>query len=288
MVKNKYFENCILCGSSEFNSVYEKELEDLVSCKSCKLVFFKKIPSLPELIANYNNYPRHDSISAITLKRYEEILTGFESYKKLNRVIDVGCGNGHLLAVAKKLGWEVFGTEFTDQAVQLCKQKGIHMQEGVLDPKNYEPNSFDCLFFVEVIEHINNPLEELAKFHKLLRPGGVLYITTPNFISYASRTLKSKWTCVEYPEHLTYYTPSTLNKILVKSGFKKISLNTTGLSYSSFKPREEVKSTSNNGNEAIREKTENNFVFSMIKKIVNTGLSATQLGETIKAIYIKK
>jgi SAM-dependent methyltransferase len=251
-------------------------------------VFCDRIPSHSELIAHYNTYPRHDSISRITLKRYEEILNGFRSYKKLNRVIDVGCGNGHLLAVAKKLGWEVFGTEFTDQAVQLCEEKGIQMHKGVLDIKNYKPNSFDCLFFVEVIEHINNPLEELAKFHTLLRPGGVLYITTPNFISYASRTLKSKWTCVEYPEHLTYYTPSTLNKILVKSGFKKISLNTTGLSYSSFKPREEFKSTSNNGNETIREKTENNFVFSMIKKIVNTGLSATQLGETIKAIYIKK
>lgn len=283
----QYFSNCLLCNQTDFIAVYPKSHPDLVQCTKCNFVFFKRIPTLDELISNYNNYPRHDSISPLTIKRYHELLSNFEKYRKTNNVIDVGCGNGHLLAEAKKLKWNSYGTEFTDNAVELCKQKGISMQQGVLDTKHYEESSFDCLFFIEVIEHINNPGEELEKFRKLLRKGGVLYITTPNFSSFSSKYLKDKWTCVEYPEHLSYYTPSTLDKALTKAGFKKESLITSGLSITSFKPKSEIQQNISENNESVRQMTETNFLLSTLKKTINFSLNLTNMGDTIKAVYTK-
>ncbi len=283
----QYFSHCLLCNKTDFTPVYPNTHPDLVQCIGCKFVFFKRIPTTEELINNYNNYPRHDAISPLTIKRYHELLGQFEKYRKTNNVIDVGCGNGHLLAEAKKLNWNSYGTEFTDNAVEICQKKGISMQQGVLNLSKYDPSSFDCLFFIEVIEHINNPAEELEKFRTLLRNGGVLYITTPNFSSFSSKYLKDNWTCVEYPEHLSYYTPSTLDKTLTKAGFKKESLITSGLSITSFKPKAKIQGSISENNESVRQMTETNFIFSTVKKAINFSLNLTNMGDTIKAVYTK-
>lgn len=283
----RYFSHCLLCNNTDLTPLYPTTYPDLVKCKGCKFVFFKRKPTTEELIKNYNNYPRHDELSPLTIKRYHELLGNFEKFRKTNNFIDVGCGNGHLLAEAKKLNWNTFGTEFTDHAVEICKKKGIMMQQGVLNISNYESGSFDCITFIEVIEHINNPEEELEKFRTLLRKGGVLYITTPNFSSFSSKYLKDKWTCVEYPEHLCYYTPTTLDRTLKKAGFKKESIITSGLSVTSFKTKSEIKGSISENNESVRQLTENNKLLSALKKAVNFSLNITNMGDTIKAVYTK-
>ena len=280
-------KKCLLCSGTQFKEVYPYTHPGLVRCLNCSFVFFQNIPTLDELIANYDNYHRRDTISPITLKRYNQLLQRFEKFRKTGKIIDVGCGNGHLLAEAKKNNWDVYGTEFTDRAVELCNNKGIKMHKGVLDVNNYEENSFDCLFFIEVIEHINNPKEELAKFHKILREDGLLYITTPNFNSLSSKHLKDKWSIVEYPEHLAYYTPKTLHNMLKESGFKKLELFTSGLGISSIKTKSEIKGTIAENNEVIRKKTEISPVFITAKKTENLLLKLSGTGDTIKAIYKK-
>src|SRR6185436_15667294 len=100
-----------------------------------------------------------------------------------NNLIDIGSGDGYFPEHAKQHGWNVFGTEFTDAKVEFSRKKGITMHKGVLDVQNYSPGFFDIIISVEVLEHINNPREEIAKFRELLRPGGAVYLTTPNFNS---------------------------------------------------------------------------------------------------------
>jgi 2-polyprenyl-3-methyl-5-hydroxy-6-metoxy-1,4-benzoquinol methylase len=68
------------------------------------------------------------------------------------------------LEVAKRKGWEVYGTEYTDEAVAICAAKGINMIKGKLNPAHYAAESFDIITSFEVIEHINNPNEELSNF----------------------------------------------------------------------------------------------------------------------------
>ena len=108
---------------------------------------------------------------------------------------------------------------YTD--IEICRKKGISMHKGVLNTENYEEESFDIITSFEVIEHINNPIPELKNFYKLLRKGGLVYLTTPNFNSLLRYRLKSEYNVICYPEHLSYYTPKTLKKGVFKYRISK-------------------------------------------------------------------
>ncbi len=202
----------------------------MVKCLACSFVFAQRIPTVAELEKHYEGYRRNDYLSPLTIKRYEELLDKLEPYRKTNNLIDVGCGIGYFLEVAKKRGWNVYGTEYTDSAVEICESKGISMKKGELNPDNYPEGFFDIITSFEVIEHINNPCQELLKFNKILRVGGCVYITTPNFNSLLRYVLKQDYSVITYPDHLSYYTPKTLKKVFSDNGFHKKWIKTIGIS----------------------------------------------------------
>ena len=188
----------------------------------CKFFFSKRIPSSDELQKNYETYGRNDYLSPITIKRYNELLDYFKRYRRNNRILDVGCGIGYFLEIAKKRGWDVYGSEYTEEAVETCTKKGILMNLGALKASDYESNFFDIITSFEVIEHINNPVSEIKTIHQILRPGSLVYLTTPNFNSLSRYILKDKWDIIRYPEHLCYYTPSTLFYLLTQYNSKAV------------------------------------------------------------------
>jgi len=287
---NKHI-SCLQCNSKSLKPLTRYSKAYLVQCNQCSFIFSEKIPTTSELIAHYNTYHRDDSISSITLKRYEELTSNMNYFKKNNTWLDVGCGNGHLLSVSKKNGWDAYGVEFTETAVAISRAKGITVFKGELDIKDYTENKFDVITFIEVLEHINNPNQELSAFNYLLRKGGALYITIPNFNSLSRFLFKEKWNIIEYPEHLCYYTRKSLHNALIKNGFEKISLVTTGFSMSRLEmsiKSNVVSNTVNFKDEHLRDLTENKLWARLSKRIVNKILKITSSGDTIKALYIKK
>lgn len=289
MKKKEEHRNCLICRNEKLRPVKWYEKHGLVRCPNCGFVFSKWIPSVQELNEHYKTYTRNDSISQITLNRYHELADSFEKYKQKANWMDVGCGNGHLLKTVSTHGWNVFGTEFTREAVEICRSKGINMQEGPLNVNNYPPASFDVLTSIEVIEHIHQVHEEAEKFSRLLRKGGLLYLTTPNFNSLSKYLLKENWSIVEYPEHLSYFTPVTIDRLLSAHGFRKLKIRTTGISISrlggnhasdqsaSFRAKEEK----------LREAAEGSALAGAAKKIANTLLTLSGSGDALKAWYIR-
>ena len=126
--------------------------------------------------------------------------------KGLNKqeTLDVGCKGGYFLEEANKRGWTVYGTEFTSEAIKICKEKEFKIHEGILNPKSHK-QKFDIITSFEVIEHINNPQEELKNYDLILRDGFIC-CTTPNFNSIGRRILKEKWNVISYPDiyHITH------------------------------------------------------------------------------------
>lgn len=287
-----FFSNCPICDSSAFSDLKDYTTHYLVQCKSCDFVFAKKIPSNEELIAHYETYPRSNSISAITIKRYHELLDKLEPFRKSNNLIDVGCGDGFFLETAKKRNWNVYGTEYTDIAIKICSEKGIHMKQGKLNPNDYTEGFFDVITSFEVIEHINNPIEELQNFSRILRSGGAVYVTTPNFNSASRYYLGNKWNVIEYPEHLSYYTKKTLTNLFQRKGFKTKAFQTTGISLSRItKSLGESAPNNTQGisqDEALRTKSETKFIYKLAKKTVNGLLTFFSAGDTLKGTFIKK
>lgn len=282
---------CLITNAKDLYPLKGYEKDFLVKSKSSGFVFCSKIPTEQEIIAYYSNYPiGYGADSAITLIRVNELLDEFEGYRKTNKMLDVGCGPGLFLIEAKKRGWEVFGTEYTNNQIEYLKQKGINTYQGKLTSEAFEPEMFDIIISSEVIEHINNPVEELTHFNRILRKGGLVYITTPNFNAIERYLLRGDYEIIEYPNHLCYYTKTTLNLLLEQQGFKKLKLTTTGISVARVKrslKRKNKESTENvSTDEALRESLEVGYK-KHIKTVVNFFLDVFGLGNSLKAWYVK-
>ncbi len=254
----------------------------------------RKVPTAAELENYYSvyAYESEKEIPKATKVSIENLLDKFKKYRKNNRMLDVGCGEGWILEMAKTRGWEVYGTEFSSKAIDICSKKGIKMYSGTLKAENIDERDFDIIVSTETIEHINNPREEVSNFYRLLRKGGLLYITTPNFNSYLRRMLKDKYDIIKYPEHLAYYTKRTLNKLLQDSGFLKLNLLTTGISLSRYQqhkwqvgmPSQENK----NKDEQLRDRIARSPFLGILKELINAMLTMLGIGMKLKAFYVKK
>jgi 2-polyprenyl-3-methyl-5-hydroxy-6-metoxy-1,4-benzoquinol methylase len=282
---------CIFCNSPKLVNLTGYEKAYINQCQSCGLVFSKNAPSQEDLLKFYSNYGEGNYLSPLTIKRYNELLDQFETYRKTNRILDIGCGKGYFLEEAKKRGWDVFGNEISAFAISKCSEKNIKMSEGALNANSYPAEYFDVITSFEVIEHINNPQSEIATINKILRKGGLVYLTTPNFNSMLRYYLKSKYNIITYPEHLTYYTPKTIEHVFTTNQFKKVNIKTTGLSLTRLrmsKGKSEQKIASEKSDdEKIRVQIDNKLYLQLSKKIINTILTIFGIGDSLKAWFIK-
>ena len=299
MNSSSLHKECLICNSTKLKPLAGFEKAFLTRCSKCKFVFSARIPTNQELITHYDGYGRNDYLSPITIKRYNEILDRFEKVRKTNRLLDVGCGIGYFLDVAKSRGWEVYGTEYTDSAVRICEGKGITMHAGALNPQNYEAESFDVITSFEVIEHINTPKDEVSRIFSLLRKGGYFYVTTPNFNSLLRYYLGPNYNVIGWPEHLSYYTPKTLTSLMLKHGFRKRWVKSTGVSVTRFlTSRTPVKSLSpeegtefisaNTEDEKLRNRFESNWFLNFAKNALNFLLTLTGKGDALKGLFQKQ
>lgn len=285
-------QRCPLCNSKKIAGLSEYDRAFLNKCNTCNFIFSKAIPSNEELEEYYSSeYELTEFFSPITAKRYEEILDRFEHLKKTKNLLDVGTGSAFFAEIAIKRGWNVYGTELTDQTIQAAEQKGIKMSKGKLEDIQFESDFFDLVICIEVIEHVSYPVSFVNEVQRTLRSGGAVYISTPNFDSYLRRKLKGQYDVIGYPNHLSYFTSKTLKSLFTKHGFAKKSLVTNGIS------RTRLKTSTGQSNQAfvsetsddeiLRHRIEKKWHLRVLKKAANSILNLFNLGDSIKATFIK-
>ncbi len=288
---------CLLSSTTDLRPLKGYEKHNLVKSYPLGFVFCLEIPSEEDLINHYQKYSRVDYLSPVTIKRYNELLDDFEKYRKTGNLLDIGCGTGLFLESARRRGWNVYGTEYTDSAIEICKSKGFTMNQGKLNKSWYKADMFDVIISFEVIEHINNPIEEVRNINSILRPGGLFYFTTPNFNSIERRILKDNYNVIQYPEHLCYYTARTINYLLENHGFKRKKLNTTGISMTRIRTSRDLKKgmpmsesliSSSSSDEKIRRQLESNYFGLILRKMLNFFLNIFRLGNSLKGWYVKE
>lgn len=288
-------KTCLVCNSKKITKLDEYyQTNGLVKCSNCEFVFMEKIPTEKDLQDYYGlyEYNINQKPPASTIDSYKILLDDFEKYRKTNKLLDVGCGRGWFLDEAKKRGWEVYGSEYAEEAISLCRSKGLQMHQGKLTKNAFKSLSFDVVTSFEVIEHINNPNEELEIIHTFLRKGGLFYCTTPNFNSVMRLYLKSSYNVICYPEHLSYYTKKTLTRVCENNGLKKLKFLSTGISISRLKNSKKVKQAESprgaSEDDQLRESISKKWYLKFIKTIVNKILTFSNTGISLKGYYIKK
>jgi 2-polyprenyl-3-methyl-5-hydroxy-6-metoxy-1,4-benzoquinol methylase len=146
-------------------------------------------------------------------------------------LLDVGCGNGSFLSNMKKLGWNVIGIEPDATAAEFAMDHfSIPVIIGDIEKANLPGGSFDAITAHHVIEHLHDPIGFLKKCALLLKPNGMLVITTPNSESWGHRVFKMAWRELDAPRHLHLFSPKTIKDLAEQAGFKIHSNRTTARS----------------------------------------------------------
>jgi SAM-dependent methyltransferase len=140
-------------------------------------------------------------------------------------LVDVGCGNGEFLAIAAKMGWRALGVEPDAAAATACRAQGFEVFEGVAEaaPSAWT-GAVDVLTSSNCIEHIADPRQFLATAHALLKPGGRLWIATPNPQGLGARLFGRCWRGLEPSRHMCVPSQGQLLKMLAEQGFVGIRL----------------------------------------------------------------
>src|SRR6185369_14573470 len=226
--------SCPICGGSSLRPLKAKNSYAMARCLACRHLFATRAPSEAELADYYARYCYEaaglERVPPFIFKRLTEVVAGFRSYRNTNRFLDVGFGAGAMLRVAKEAGWDVYGIEFSGLAVEQAWKNGFtNATHGDFLRAPYEPESFDVIVGIELLEHLPDPLPFIRQAARLLAPGGLFYSTTPNGAGLSGSMLGVDWSVCAPPEHLHLFSPESVREALILSGFGRVRVACEGI-----------------------------------------------------------
>ena len=137
------------------------------------------------------------------------------------RVLDAGCGPGHLLAQFRALGWRTVGTEADERAAAIPRANyGLEVLTDDVRDLRFPDRTFDAVVSWHTLEHMRHPAQTLDKIARLLRPGGVFLVSVPNFSSPEAQANPPAWFHLEVPRHLCHFPAAVLREHLERRGLK--------------------------------------------------------------------
>ena len=221
---------CVACGSSNARPLGVKNDFDVVSCADCDSIYTTYSPWYSSAFFYSGFYLNEGELSPpeFVSTRMEEITAEFSRFRKNNRLLDIGCGAGTLLAAARKNGWNAQGLDVSASAVKHVRNLGFEVYEGELQDAAFPSEHFDVVTAAELLEHLIDPQPLLQEVARILRPGGLFWTTTPHARGLSGRMLGLKWRCVWPPEHLQLFSVRGLKKLLRDAGFRQLRVDTTG------------------------------------------------------------
>lgn len=224
---------CPVCGGAKLYYLFSLAEHRIVRCDDCGLLFLNPQPSDDELARIYgadyflgsNSDTGRQAASEIKQATARLYLTEIGRYcgSKIGRLLEVGCGDGDFLVSAEAAGWAVTGVEYSAAACENARRrlKTGNVICGELEPSCSPAEQFDLCVISDVLGHVRSPLAFLGEIHRLLKPGGALFLATPSTDSWSARFMRQKW--LEFkPEHLTYFDRQTIQTALFKSGFHEV------------------------------------------------------------------
>jgi SAM-dependent methyltransferase len=245
---------CLVCGATDSKRRYRITRFDVVECRACSQIFLDPLPgedeirelfaslyttgdgSVPEL-KDYYGYCFDDTPENPLVQQYEAWLEKIERVRDPGRVLDIGCGTGLFLSVARRRGWQPFGIDESREATDHARE---HF---ALDPWVGEFASFadrgehfDLVTGWDVIEHSRDPVGLLRIARRCLAPGGLVSLSTPNQRSMLDLVAGLLYRCsggrmvaplekFYIEQHFLYFTPDTFRRCLGLGGLEVTQLD---------------------------------------------------------------
>jgi len=231
---------CLICGGRDSTHLLEKEGARYVRCPACGLIYTNPAPDEQTLydIAEEWASKHHASPERLEWEkeqRLQDVLFGsrmkiINRYRRLGRILDVGCSTGYFLEYAARNGWEVAGCELASYTARIARERmKADIREGSFLETGFSGEYFDAVTMWDVIEHTLDPAAFIAEAFRILRPSGLLVIATPNYNSLSRRLLGDIWEAIIPSRHLVLFTPDTLTRMIARAGGRAVRIRTVDI-----------------------------------------------------------
>jgi SAM-dependent methyltransferase len=219
---------CPLCGPEPGTHVrFDFSPFRVVACNRCTLNFLSPRLTLTRMLKLYQEenyfksavpgqgYAEYLDARQNWLKSYARRLRQIQKYRPMGRMLQVGCGPGFGMEAAALAGYDVWGIDPSPFVVSVARGKfGARVQPGTIHTVDFEKSSFDVIVAFDAFEHDYDPLTFLDTACALLKPRGVLGITTPDPTSVLARVLRRRWVSFKIPEHIFYWSRRPMERAL--------------------------------------------------------------------------
>jgi 2-polyprenyl-3-methyl-5-hydroxy-6-metoxy-1,4-benzoquinol methylase len=202
---------------------------DLLKCTKCDHVFIDAAFTPEELSKLYTDfYPR----SGYKLEEHRPLAKGSRLGDWMRgarsgavfwvppgvRVLDIGCGSCESLGYLRNQGCSAYGVEADENVRAISQRYGYRVEIGLFDDSVFEADFFDYVIMDQVIEHMVDPFAVLRGIARILKPGGVTIITTPNVFGWGTRFFGRKWINWHVPYHIGFYSRRSIGFVAAKAG----------------------------------------------------------------------
>lgn len=207
-----YDNTCRICGGLA-RFAFEREGWRYARCKECSALIKLLTPeAYADLNPSYDPGPDVAIASPTLVRSYLDVDGKVKLLRELlpdvtgaRRFLDIGCGAGGYLFAARELGLEAVGVEPSAAHSTIAKSLGLNVVDGYFSAELFEKDPFDIVLLSHVIEHIYDPLPFLEECLRVLRPGGVLCVVTPNADSLLARLSGSYWVMLKPLDHVSMF-----------------------------------------------------------------------------------
>lgn len=222
---------CYLCHKQAIKFI-EKNGYTIFKCPHCGLgmteflqnyqTFVKEHYTKGYFTGNpqYSAYTNYKKDKRIIVKNMSKFLKKIRHIHPTGKLLDVGCALGYFVELALNKGYDAYGFDPSDYAVdEAIKLNGKErIKQGTIGTISYQPQSFDVITLFDVFEHLADPKKDLQKLMSYLKKDGIIVIATGDTKSLAARVLKRKWTFYIPPQHLFFFNQYTLTTLLQHVG----------------------------------------------------------------------
>ncbi len=160
-----------------------------------------------------DGYADYRGNEPVLRREFAKSVAFIRGFRPDGRLLDLGCAYGFFLKEAQPY-FDVSGIELAEDAAEHCRKAGLPVLSGVADEATMAKlGNFDVITLFDVIEHLPQPHDTLALCCRHLKPGGLMAITTGDFVSFAARLMGARWRLMTPPQHLWFFTRESLRRM---------------------------------------------------------------------------
>lgn len=224
-------DSCKVCGAASPRLIYPAARDYITGqtfgvwqCAACG-VAATEIASDADLSPYYPaKYRRYTPLILAILKTLYRMRVArwTRRFAQAGHAYEMGCGDGFMLDALRQRGWQVLGSERTDDMLKIARDE-LKIPVFAGEPEDLpQTPTFDLIVLFQVLEHLPDPARTLQTLSGLLRPGGMLVIGVPNHASWQAAFGREKWFHLDVPRHLFHYTPDGLRQALERVGLSVV------------------------------------------------------------------